>query len=184
MNADRILYRTRQFWQAVGSKPSSDDMALVHTLLTVSQRTIFTQMQNSEQAHALLVLRKLLNQREDDQDLLIAALLHDVGKSRFPLRLWERVVVVLARKICPGCVQRWGERDFGNEQAPHGWRRAFMIAVGHPVWGAEMAAQAGCSQMTINLIRRHQEKIPVFEAQDLCMEDSLLLKLQAADDES
>jgi hypothetical protein len=184
MNADRILYRTRQFWQAVGSKPSAEDMALVYALLTASQRTIFTQMQNSEQAHAVLVLRRLLDQHEDNQDLLVAALLHDVGKSRFPLRLWERVVVVLAKNLCPGCVQCWGEQDFGKGQIPHGWRRAFMIAAGHPDWGAEMAAEAGCSQLTVSLIRRHQEKIPLSQAKDLCIEDRLLLKLQTADDES
>ena len=184
MNADRILYRTRQFWQALGSIPTSEDLTLVRTLLTKSQTAIFTQMQNSEQAHAVLVLRTLLDQHEDDQDLLVAALLHDVGKSRFPLSLWERVVVVLAKKICPGCVQRWGERDSEEDQKPHGWRRAFMIAVRHPAWGAEMAAEAGCSQLTINLIGRHQEKIPVFQENDLSKEDTLLLKLQAADDES
>ena len=184
MNAERIIYRTRQFWHALGSTPSSEDLELVNALLTPSQRTKFAQMQKSEQAHALLVLHTLLDQSEDDKDLLTAALLHDVGKSRFPLHLWERVVVVLAKTLCPECVQRWGEVDLGKEQAPRGWRRAFIIAEGHPAWGAEIAAEAGCSQLTINLIRRHQEVVPISEADDLTIEDRLLLKLQAADNES
>jgi putative nucleotidyltransferase with HDIG domain len=184
MNADRIIYRTRQFWHALGSTPSSEDMALVNTLLTPPQRTVFTRMQRSEQAHALLVLHTLLDQCEEDKDLLVAALLHDVGKSRFPLHLWERVVIVLAKKFCPECVQRWGEMNSGNQQAPRGWRRAFQIAEEHPTWGAEIAVDAGCSQMSVNLIRRHQEEIPDSEFEDLCIEDRLLLKLQAADDES
>ena len=184
MNADRIIYRTRQFWHAFGSTPSSEDMALVNTLLAPPQNTVFTQMQRSEQTHALLVLHKLLDQREDDRDLLVAALLHDVGKSRFPLHLWERVVIVLTKKFCSECVQRWGEWEFGNQQAPRGWRRAYIIAERHPTWGAEIAVETGCLQMAVNLIRRHQEKVPDSEFEDLCIEDRLLLKLQAADDES
>jgi hypothetical protein len=184
MNADRILYRTRQFWQALGSVPSCEDIALVSTLLAPPQQMIFQRMLRSEQAHSLRVLYGLLDQREEQKDLLVAALLHDVGKSRFPLHLWERVVIVLIRVVCPGCGKRWGERVIEGDVAPHGWRRAFIIAEEHPAWGAEMAAEAGCSRLTVNLIRRHQEMIPDSSSADLTIEDHLLLKLQAIDDES
>ncbi len=184
MNTDRILYRTRQFWYALGSAPSSDGIALAWTLLTPSQQLIFNRMLRSEQAHSLRVLHALLDQREGNKDLLVAALLHDVGKSRFPLHLWERVVIVLAKMICPGCAKGWGERTIRDEQAPRGWRRAFIIAEEHPVWGAEMAADAGCSQLTVNLIRRHQDIIPGSKIDDLSKAGRLLLKLQATDDES
>lgn len=184
MSTDRILYRTRQFWHALGSAPSSEGIALAWTLLTPPQQLIFNRMLRSEQAHSLRVLDALLDQREENKDLLVAALLHDVGKSRFPLHLWERVVIVLAKIICPGCAKRWGERVTGDEQVLRRWRRAYIIAEEHPAWGAEMAAEAGCSQLTINLIRRHQDMIPVSKVEDLSIEDSLLLKLQATDDES
>ena len=184
MSTDRILYRTRQFWHALGSAPSSEGIALAWTMLAPPQQLIFNRMLRSEQAHSLRVLHALLDQREENKDLLVAALLHDVGKSRFPLHLWERVVIVLAKMICPGCAKRWGERVTGDEQVPHGWRRAYIIAEDHPAWGAEMAAEAGCSQLTINLIRRHQDIVPVSKVEDLSIEDRLLLKLQATDDES
>jgi putative nucleotidyltransferase with HDIG domain len=182
MSAERIIYRTRQFWHALGSEPSAEEMALVDALLTPPQRTIFTRMHKSEQVHGLLVLNSLQDLGENDKDLLVAALLHDVGKSRFPLHLWERVVIVLAKKICPACVRRWGETGVGKDQTPRGWRRAFIIAERHPTWGAEIAAQVGCSRLTANLIRRHQETIPVSECDSI--ENRLLLKLQAADNES
>jgi len=184
MITDRILYRTRQFWHALGSAPSSDSIALAWTLLTPPQQLIFNRMLQSEQVHSLRVLHELLAQQEENKDLLVAALLHDVGKSRFPLHLWERVVIVLAKKIYPAGAKRWGERVSEDEQAPRGWRRAFIIAEEHPVWGAEMAADAGCSQLTMNLISRHQDIIPVSKIDNLSKEDRLLLKLQAIDDES
>jgi hypothetical protein len=65
-------------------------------------------MQESEQAHALRVLHALLEQGEEHPDLSVAALLHDVGKSRFPLKLWERVLIVLGQAFFPERAARWG----------------------------------------------------------------------------
>jgi hypothetical protein len=60
-----------------------------------------------------------------------------------------------------------------------GWRRAFIVAEQHPIWGADLAAECGTSQLAVSLIARHQEQIPP-EASS--MEDILLRKLQAVDD--
>jgi hypothetical protein len=178
MNAARLLYRTRQFWQALRSPLSFEDSEIVQTILTPLQVELFRQMQVSEQAHGLRVLRSLLAQGETQGDLLVAALLHDVGKNRVRLRLWERVAIVLVKAVCPGCAQRWGKGPAA------GWRRAFVVSARHPDWGAEMAASAGASPLTVALIRRHQEDRPGLEGSMGSLEDRLLLKLVAVDDES
>ena len=184
MKADRILYRTRQFWHALGSAPSAEGMALAETVLTAAQLMIFRGMSRSEQAHGTRVLQMLKNIGEQNTDLLRAALLHDIGKSRYPLRLWERVMIVLANRFVPQRAQHWGERPAGEVKKPQGWRRAFIVADEHPLWGAEIAAGASSSPMTVNLIRRHQDQLEVIDNKTLSLEDRLLSKLQAADDES
>jgi len=184
MKVDRILYRTRQFWQALGSAPTAEEMVLSETVLTAPQLAIFRSMLRNEQAHGLRVLQTLQDMGEQNTDLLRAALLHDIGKSRYPLRLWERVMIVLANRFVPQRAQQWGGRLAGEEKKPQGWRRAFVIAEEHPLWGAEIAAGAGSSPMTVNLIRRHQDQLEVIDNQTLSLEDRLLSKLQAADDES
>ena len=83
-----------------------------------------------------MVWRRLVDQDEHNPDLLAAALLHDVGKSRFPLRLWERVLIVSLKAFFPDRATRWGVG------AAKGWRRALVVAAQHPTWGAEMARQA------------------------------------------
>ena len=114
MNANRILYRTRQFWQALGASLTlgaslaPEDRDLVQALLTPGQIALFEGMQESEQAHALRVLHALLEQGEEHPDLSVAALLHDVGKSRFPLKLWERILIVLGQAFFPERAARWG----------------------------------------------------------------------------
>jgi hypothetical protein len=182
MNAARFLYRTRQFWQALRSPPSAVDSELIQSILTAPQLALFQGMQASERTHSLRVLQALLEQGETQGDLLVAALLHDVGKSRAPLRLWERIAIVLVKAVCPYCVKRWGEGSAGDWR--RNWRRTFVISARHPDWGAEMAAEAGASILTQALIRRHQEGLPPPGDGPASLEDRLLARLVEVDDES
>jgi putative nucleotidyltransferase with HDIG domain len=181
MNTSRLLYRTRQFWQAISTRSSQVDFELVSSILSPSQMALFLQMQTSEQSHSQRVFRELIINGEANTDLQIAALLHDVGKTRAPLRLWERVLVVLVKSICPGCVHKWGQLPIGGMTSEMGWRRPFVISVQHPSWGAELADQCGSSQMVIGLIARHQEHLNPSQEDGISLQDRLLLKLQAAD---
>jgi hypothetical protein len=169
-----LLYRTRQFWLTVRASALSDeDQALVDDLLTPAQQELFARMQFSEQHHGLRVLNMLREQGETDPDLVVAALLHDVGKSRYRLRVWERVLIVLGRAFFPARVQRWG-------QIPLSWcNRAFVVAEHHPDWGAALALEAGCSPLAVDLIRYHQAESPPQSASP--RERRLLLLLQQAD---
>lgn len=169
-----LLYRTRQFWLALRASALSDeDQALVDDVLTPAQRGLFARMQLSEQHHGLRVLKMLREQGETDPDLLTAALLHDVGKSRYRLRVWERVLIVLGRAFFPERVQRWGQIPLSR------WNRAFVVAEQHPNWGARRALEAGCSPVAVNLIRHHQAESPPQSASP--RERRLLLLLQEAD---
>lgn len=106
-----------------------------------------------EQAHALRVFEGVQREGASHPDLLSAALLHDVGKVRYPLRPWQRAIAVLMKKLAPSVYQRIGERS-----PLKGWRAGVVVAVQHPRWGAEMAAEAGASPLTQDLILYHQEE--------------------------
>lgn len=134
-------------------------------------------MQPSEQAHSLHIYHQLRCQGVQDPDLLVAALLHDVGKSCSPLSIWERSLIVIAKALLPHRFARWGAGK------PEGWRRPFVVAEQHPAWGAEMAAAAGAPPLAVSLIRRHAEKIPSSKLPLNC-EDQLLELLQRVDNES
>lgn len=134
---------------------------------------LFEAQQASQQAHCLRILDMLQDSGADHPDLLAAALLHDIGKNRYPLRVWERVLIVLIQALLPGRMQAWGQGEAAV------WRRAFVVAACHPAWGADMARAAGCTPLTAALIRRHQDPPPV---PPHTLEDQLLLKLQQYDD--
>lgn len=172
MNPARWLYRVRQFWRALTARPTPQALSHIQTILNPKQFALFTRLQASEQAHAFDVLSQLEEQGYKNSDLLVAALLHDIGKARYPLRIWERVLIVLAQILFPHSFDEWGKGE------PSGWRRPFVIAAQHPVWGAEMVAEVGTSDVALEIIRRHQDDIaePVSEV------DKMLLALQAVDD--
>jgi hypothetical protein len=182
MNTSRLLYRTRQFWQAISTRSSQLDIELISSILNPAQLALFQQMQVSEQIHSQRVLQALIRNDETNTDLQTAALLHDVGKIRVPLRVWERVLIVLVETICPACVIRWGQRSHGESNPASGWRRPFIVSVHHPCWGAELVERCGASRVAVELIARHEQQInPTVEDGD-SLQDQLLLKLQAADE--
>jgi putative nucleotidyltransferase with HDIG domain len=151
MNINQAIYRTRQFWLAWRARSLTEkDLAPARSVLTADQMQLFTCLQPSEQIHALRVLQTVQDEGHNNLDLLTAALLHDIGKARAPLRLWERVLIVLAKGLFPERTKSWGTGRLD------GWMRPFVIAEQHPAWGADMAAEVGTSPLAVSLIRRHQ----------------------------
>jgi putative nucleotidyltransferase with HDIG domain len=142
---------------------------------------LFLKLQPNEQVHSLRIYRLLYQQNPTEKDLLVAALLHDVGKTAYPLHLWERVWIVIAKAILPAKSIEWGQAE------PRGWKRPFVVAEQHPNWGAKMAADVGVSPTAVNLIRRHQQTIQLQDthsAAAISKEDQLLYRLQLSDNES
>ncbi len=177
----RILYRVRQFWHTLSLKTDPHELEQARALLTGQQLKLFLKLQSNEQNHSSMMYFKLLDQNENQPDLLVAALLHDVGKLRYPMNPTERAGVVLAKALLPGQAHRWGQMPpHGWDGAP-GWRKAFIVAEQHAGWGAEMARQAGVSRLTEYLIRKHHD--PPYPESDQA-ENSLLYKLRLVDNES
>jgi hypothetical protein len=177
----RLFYRVHQFWLALSAKPNPAGLELARGVLTPAQMELFIAMPPNEQAHALNVLQKLLGQGESHPDLLAAALLHDVGKQTHPLHPLERAVIVLGQKLFPHKLKQLGAEPLSGLHSLPAWQRSFVVAAQHPAWGAQMARDAGVSELGQALISRHQEKP---SKNPLTVEDTLLLKLQAVDNES
>jgi hypothetical protein len=199
MSAARILYRTRQFWHILRLAPSERDLDLVQSVLTPAQFSLFSRLQPGEQSHSIKVFTKLVGAGEDHPDLLVAALLHDLGKIRYPLKLWERVWIVIGQAFFPSLSKNWAKQALDAHPPAFFWARPFVVAEQHPAWGAHLARQAGGTNLCVALIQRHQESLPPShplrfqgEAQNLNsqggesqgLEDCLLQKLQAADNDS
>jgi hypothetical protein len=138
-------------------------------------------MQPSEQNHAGLIYHRLLEQGDNQPDLLVAALLHDVGKLRYRLSPLGRAIVVLVKTVMPRQAHHWGVLPSNGWDGLPPWRKVFIVAEHHAEWGAEMARQVGVSSLTETLIRFHDR--PHRQEADT-EETNLLHKLWLVDNES
>jgi hypothetical protein len=175
VNISRLTYRSRQFWNALLSpgKRVTSEMLLPH--LTTGQFILFRRMQPAEQLHAYQIFKRLQASGPATPELLTAALLQDVGKILVPLSIFDRVLIVLGKRLFRKAARRWADGT------PHGWRLPFVVAEQHAGWGADLASQAGASPLTVELIRRHHDKPLMSPESDT---EHLLKALQAADNES
>lgn len=166
------IHRLRQGLRALFAFARPVELDLAARYLKPQQLALFRSMRRGEQLHSLNVLRAVLAQGDTPPDLAVAALLHDVGKSRHPLAVWQKTAVVLVRAFAPDLFRRLSQRDPSDFLA-----RPFVVAVRHPTWGADMLAQAGASDAAIWLVAHHQDAPQPGE--ELA---HLLKRLQSADD--
>jgi hypothetical protein len=117
------------------------------------------------------VYETLCREGHTHQELLAAALLHDVGKAAARLPAWQRGMFVLAERFAPGVLHH-AMRDHDRN-----WQRPVADYARHAEIGARWAEEAGCSPLTVALILRHEERLETCQTE----EDRLLATLQAAD---
>jgi hypothetical protein len=146
-----MSYRAGQFLHLLTAKRKREPRRFVYEILDPSMAVLFFRMSDPDQSHSVRVFQTLVDQGEEDEDLLRAALLHDVGKSLAPLRPWQKALVVLTNRILPNQVLKWGQDTLD------GWRKPFVVALQHPEWGAALVQQEGGSETLVTLIRYHQE---------------------------
>ena len=169
-----LVRRVKQFLRAYRATIEPREMIGLSEYLDPAQRALFSRMAVSDQRHCLDLFYSLREQLGADGPLLQAALLHDVGKSAAPIRLWHRVAYVLLGKL--------SERARANlcARGGRGWRIPFFVLAHHTGLGADLALKSGCSGEVVALIRSHQR--PVSPLMQLPAQ-SRMLALQAADDD-
>lgn len=169
-----ICYRAGQFWRALAARAPEEEVAQAIHILTPAAQALFRRQAAADQRHALAVHRVLCERGHTNPHLLAAALLHDAGKAAARLSAWHRATIVLLGRLTPRVLERLAQGK------PGGWREPFIAHAWHAETGARWAEEAGCSPLTVALIRRHQERL----AACLTEEERLLAALQAADSQS
>jgi hypothetical protein len=168
------VYRVRQGTRALFAFTQQVDESLAEQYLTPGLMALFRKMRRSEQLHSLNVLRALLAEGEITASLAIAGLLHDAGKTCYPLMLWQRSLPVVVKAISPATFHHLSEQNPTNFLS-----RGFVVYVHHPEWSGELLEAAGAPADAVWLAAHHAEKAGVWREHRLYTD---LVRLQQADD--
>ena len=138
--------KVRQFRSHVRARVGPDERAELIDWLAPPQLALFDSMHLADRRHGLDVVRTLRADGVIDDEVLVAGLLHDAGKG--PTGVLPRVAFSLG--------QAYGSWVWRVAGVVPGWGEALRRLHGHAESSAVLAAEAGCSARTVELIR-HQE---------------------------
>jgi len=136
--------RSRQFRAHVRASVRPQERLDLAAWTTDHQRAVFDAMHVADQRHGLDVVRTLREHAVSDPDLLLAGLLHDAGKG--DTGVWPRVAWTLG--------ERFGAWIPRTAAFLPGFRAALERLGDHADTSAELARAAGCTDRTVELIRR------------------------------
>ncbi len=169
-----MLHRLGQGLRAVLAFATSPDLDLAGRYLTQRELAAFTRMSRADQLHSLNVLRSVLRAEPAAPAVLTAAaLLHDVGKSRYHLAVWQKTLAVLMLRFAPGLSQK-----LSHEESFSKWRALFVVRRNHPKWSGELLRECGSDTVVIWLAENHHGDAKHYRDHKYI---SLLTTLQAAD---
>jgi hypothetical protein len=135
--------KARQFRAHLRATVGPQEQAGLATWTTPTERRLFDTMHVADQRHGLAVVASLRAQGVSDRDVLVAGLVHDAGKG--DTGVWPRVAYSLG--------QAYGPRIWQLAGAWPGMSATLQRLHEHADRSAVLAAEAGCSERTVELIR-------------------------------
>jgi hypothetical protein len=153
VDQSQIQYRILQGIRHLTSKPNHNVDESLKALLADAQWRLVERLAPADRVHLFNVHRELVRMGMTDQDLLTAAVLHDIGKAddRGRVTVVHRVIKVLLEAIDPDWLTRVARSD-------DSWlRHGLYLALNHPRLGATLARQTGASDRTCWFIEHHAD---------------------------
>jgi len=169
------IQRVQQGIRALLAFATPLDLHLAQQYLSQAELIAFQQMSRAEQLHSLNVLRDVLAQSDTTPHALaVVALLHDVGKSRYHLAVWQKTIAVIIKAFIPR-LSNYLSRD----ETLNFWCAPFTVRTYHPKWSAEILRDCQSDAIAIWLAEHHQEDADHYKDHP---NYPLLCRLQQADD--
>lgn len=149
---------------------TDQDINFLREFLTKQEQILFYRMTMLDQRHSLdtaYTIREMLGRRTKIklEKMYKAALLHDVGKAQFKLRVWDRVLQALFFMLLPPFANYLADR--GSVKHEGYLRRMLFCYKYHPRLGAEMTKEIKVEEAVVYLIEHHHDPVSFNEPKEL-----------------
>ncbi|WP_035293171.1 HD domain-containing protein [Clostridium sp. KNHs214] len=143
-----MVTRVKQFFLYFNYKIDKDDKNFVYKYLNKEQIELFQKLKVYEQKHCINVARDLVKQCEKlninyGEQLIIAALLHDIGKIECGLNLIDKSALVILDKISKGRIKKYEKN------------KKIDMYYNHPEKGYNILKKLGEKNRILFLVKNH-----------------------------
>lgn len=155
--------RIKQYLKAIRASISEEDYKFLHRVLSKKELSYFNRFPDFEKRHALDVCYYIIDKYGKEEDLIKAALFHDIGKTEAKITPTKKAIAVILEKV---------------PFITNFLRRYFLfleVYYNHPKYSARICREMGLNERVVYLVEHHHD----FETLDEDVE-----KLQDADKKS
>ncbi len=160
-----MFYRIKQFIWAITARLTEEEVQFIESHLSVIEQGLFWKLRVYEQKHSVRVAYALSKQSPQHQveEYIRLGLLHDVGKSKYPLNPIEKSIIVLLDGITKGRIRYWSKLKIVKCYYQHG------------EMGYQMLQELGSyAPLFLEAVKTHH--------QEELIDNSLQVALKACDD--
>jgi len=116
--------------------------------LSENEMALWSTMGPSDQTHSIAVAKMVDNEVPEDKTAVVAALLHDIGKTAVRSGLLLRVLAALARPLASTeRLDRWRSRG--------GPFLRLAALINYPTVGSSLLAEAGSEEFVVRWAAQH-----------------------------
>lgn len=142
-----MFYRIKQFIKAMTATVSDTDKEWIKMYLSPEEESIFLKLKRYEQRHCIDVALWLSKKTNENAEMIRLGLLHDVGKSQYPLNPFEKSIMVVLDRLSRGRVKQFGKL------------KMVKCYYNHPQSGYEMLKASGTyDEAFLEIIKTHHIK--------------------------
>ncbi|GAB6168735.1 HD domain-containing protein [Clostridium carnis] len=143
------LYRVKQFLWACSSLFKKIDYDYIRKYLSEDEIKLFNELKHNDKHHCIRVCKDSMIMRDEKKinvdkiKLGKAALLHDIGKSKFHLNVMEKSMVVLLDKATKGKINKYDNI------------KQIDIYYNHPKIGADILRNYNYDNEILEVVKYH-----------------------------
>ncbi|MFA6942072.1 MAG: HDIG domain-containing metalloprotein [Clostridiaceae bacterium] len=141
-----MIKRIRQFLIYLFSSLSCQDIEYIDKKLDNNIKYVFLKLSKYEKKHSILVAQAVEKEFKNDPDLVVAALLHDIGKTKYHINITQKSLLVVLDHLTKGKLKKITIN------------KSINIFYNHGQIGYDILKNSGYNNRILFIVKNHHNK--------------------------